>query len=286
MDLDAASLFWFLVPCVLVPGALLLLSFWSPTKRQILRWGTSCDVVITPANEPMIRSHLGRSRRFRSAASFPLWWLAGAPLVDPGFPPALATPVIAMAAYLIGALVAELTSPLAAPAGVRRASLSPRMVADYRPAWLLRLMVALCGIAGMATVIRLTVVDNPSGQARSLATALGLAAAVMVVAEIAARSIVQRPQRGSELDLLAADEGLRSAAVSMTSGASLLAALGAASIASSSVVPAETGAWAWLLIPWILVLQGCAVGVVTLIVRQETWGYRRRFVHTDGLAPT
>lgn len=285
MDTDAASLTWFLVPGVLVPGALLVLSFWSPTKRQVLRWGAVCDVAITEDNERMIRSHLGRSRRFRSAASFPFWWLACAPIVDPGFPRTLATPAIGLAAYLIGALVAELTSPLVNPSGLRGASLSPRLVADYRPKWLLWLIIAMFAIAAVATVIRFTVVDEPSGHARSLATALGLAVVVVVVAEIAARSIVRRPQRGTSHDLLAADEGLRAAAVSMTSGASLLAGMGAAAVASASAVPAATGAWAWLLIPWMVALQGSAIGVLALIVRQETWGYRRRYPSTASLAP-
>lgn len=277
MDTDAASLFWFLVPGVLVPGVLLVLSFWSPTKRQVLRWGAACDVAVTSDNELMIRSRLGRSRRFRSAASFPFWWLACARIIDADFPPALATPVIGMAAYLIGALVAELTGPLAVPAGLRRASLSPRLVGDYRPKWLLGLTITLFGIATGATVIRFTVVDEPIGHARDLATTLGLAVVVVTIAEIAARSIVRRPQRGSNNDLLAADEGLRAAAVSMTSGASLLAGISTAAVASASAVPAATGARAWLLVPWMLALQATAIGVLALIVRQETWGYRRRF---------
>lgn len=285
MDTDAASLFWFLVPCVLVPGALLVLSFWSPTKRQVVRWGVACDVPITRENEPMIRSRLGRSRRFRSAVSFPFWWLAGARIIDADFRSALATPVIGMAAYLIGALVAELTGPLVVPTGQRSASLSPRLLSEYRPNWLLRLTIALFGIAAAATVIRFTVVDEPSGQARGLATTVGLAVVVVVVAEIAARSIVRRPQRGSSDDLLAADEGLRAAAVSMTSGASLLAAIATAAVASTSAVPATTGAWAWLLVPWMIALQGSAIGVLALIVRQETWGYRRRFAPAARLTP-
>lgn len=277
MDTDAASLFWFVVPGLLVPSALLVLSFWSPTSRQVVRWGAACDVAITADNEPMVRSHLGRARRFRSAASFPFWWLASVRVIDPGFPPALATPAIGMAAYLIGALVAELTGPLVVPSGVRSASLAPRLVGDYRPRWVRRLIVALLGIAAAATVVRFTVVDAPSGQARSIATAFGLAIVVVLISEIAARSIVRRPQRGDSHDRLAADEGLRAAAVSMTSGAILLAGIGVAAVASASAVPAATGAWALLLIPWMLALQALAIGVLALIVRQETWGYRRWF---------
>lgn len=285
MDTDSASLFWFAMPGLLVPGVLLVLSFWSPTRRQVVRWGAACDVAVTADNEPMIRSHLGRVRRFRSAASFPFWWLAFARLVDPGFPPVLATPDIGMAAYLIGALVAELTSPLIAPSGVRSASLSPRRVGDYRPRWVQRLIVGLFGVAAVATVVRFTVVDDPTGQAGSIAAALGLAVVVVLLSEIAARSIVRRPQRGESNDRLAADEGLRAAAVSMTSGASLLAGIGAAASASASAVPAGTGAWALLLVPWGLALPALAIGVLALIVRQETWGYRRRFAVAAPMEP-
>ena len=280
MDVDGPSLFWFLVPGVLVPGALLVLSFWSPTRRQVRRWGATCGVVITTDNEPVVRSHLGRSRRFRSVASFPFWWLASVRLVDSDFPALLATPVIGLAAYLVGALVAELTSPLVAPAGRRSALLSPRLISDYRPGWLRNLVIALFGIAAGATVIRFTV-DEPAGKARHLAVTCSLAIVVVVVSEIAARSIVRRPQRGTSSDLLAADEGLRAAAVATTSGASVLAGIGAAAIASASAVPAETGGpWMLLLVLWLLALEAAAVGVLLLIVRQETWGYRRRFARS------
>lgn len=277
MDTDAASLFWFVVPGVIIPGVLLVLSFWSPNRRQIERWGVACDVVITVENEAMVRSRLGRVRRFRSAASFPFWWLAFVRTVDPGFPPVLATPVIGLGAYLIGALVAELTGARAVPEGVRRASLAARLVGDYRPRWVQRLIVGLGTIAAVATAVRFRLVEDPSGSTRALLTSIALAGVVVVISEVAARRIVRRPQRGADVDRLAADEGLRATAVSMTSGASLLATIGAAAAATGSAVPAATGAWALPLVAWMVALQGMAVGVLVLIVRQETWGYRRRF---------
>ena len=280
MDVDGPSLFWFLVPGVVVPGALLVLSFGSPTRRQVRRWGATCGVTITTENEPVVRSHLGRSRRFRSVASFPFWWLASVRLVDSDFPAPLATPVVGLAAYLVGALVAELTGPLVAPAGRRSALLSPRLIGDYRPSWLRNLVTALVGVSGVATLVRCTV-DDPSGQALRLAVTFGLAIVVVVVSEITARSIVRRPQRGTSPDLLAADDGLRAAAVSTTSGASVLAGIGVAATATTLAVPAEAGGpWNVLLLVWLLALQGAAVGVLLLIVRQETWGYRRRFARS------
>ena len=285
MDTDAASLLAFVIPGLAIPAVLLVASIWSPTQRQVARWGAACDVVITPANEPMIRAHLGRSRRFRSAASFPFWWMAAARVVDADFPPALATPAIGMAAYLLGALVAELTSPLGDACGVRRASLLPRRIEDYRPKWVQHLTAGLFAVAAAATAVGLVLVDDPSGGGRSLWLKLALCVVVVGVAEVAARAIVRRPQRGDDPDLLAADDGLRAAAVSLTSGAALLAGIAAASVAAGSAVPAETGAWALVLVLALFVLQGIGLGVLTLIVRQETWGYRRRYAQRPRTVP-
>lgn len=276
MDLDAASLFWFLVPGVVIPVLLTVLAFFSPTDRQIRRWGAACDVAITPANVAEIRAHLGRSRRFRSAASLPFWWLMGVRIIDADFPPALATPAIGLGAYLIGALVAELTGPVAHPVGVRRAALVPRLVRDYRPTWVRSLIIGLFGIAVALTALALAVADG-SRSGRAVVVLL-IAVAVAGLAEVAARRIVVRPQRDTNVDLLAADEGLRASAVSLTSGAALLAGLGAASTGASAAVPEATGAWALLLVPFLLALQGAGAAVLTLVVRQETWGYRRRYV--------
>jgi hypothetical protein len=285
MDTDATTVFWFVTLGFTVPGVFLVLAFWSPNRRQVRRWGVACDVTITPENEPVIKAHLGRARRFRSLAAFPFWWMALARALDSDFPSALATPAIGVAAYVIGALVAELTGPLAAPSGARSAALVPRLVGDYRPTWVARLIAGLFGAAAVLVAVRVAFVEAPNGSARSLLTSLVLCAVVVVVAEAAARRIVERPQRGDRADLLAADEGLRAAAVSMTSGASLLAGLGAAGAAAAGAVPEATGWWALLLVPTLLLFQGGAIGVLTLIVRQETWGYRRRYVQVPQAVP-
>ena len=285
METDGTSLFWFVVPGIVVPGLLTLLAFWSPNQRQLLRWGAACDVVITPANEEQVRSHLGRVRRFRSLASLPFWWLPFIRGIDAAFPSALATPAIPFAAYLGGALLAELTGPLARPEGVRHAALVPRLVREYRPRWVRTMTTGLFAIAVACIVLRLAVVDDATELTFSVPLTLALVVAVSLLAELAARRIVERPQRYTDTDRLAADEGLKAAAVSMTAGAELLAALVAAGVAAASAVPAATGAWAWLLIPWTLALQCASIGVLTLIVRQETWGYRRRYVQPPMSVP-
>lgn len=69
MDTDVASLFWFAVPGILVPGVLLVLAFRSPTWKQMTRWATQAQVTITTHNDDMIRDRLGRARRYRSLVS-------------------------------------------------------------------------------------------------------------------------------------------------------------------------------------------------------------------------
>lgn len=285
METDTTTVFWFLALGFGIPGVLLVLAFFSPNRRQVRRWAVACDVALTPDNEPVIRAHLGRARRFRSVAAFPFWWLAFVRMLDSDFPSSLATPAVGLAAYVIGALVAELTGPLATPSGIRSAALVPRLVGDYRPVWVARLIAILSGMVPVLLAVRVAFVAEPNGSMRSLVASLVLCVLVVAVSEVAARRIVQRPQRGDRADLLAADEGLRAAAVSMTSGAALLAGLGAAGASAAAAVPAETGAWGWLLFPLLLAFQAAAVGVVTLIVRQETWGYRRRYVQAPASAP-
>lgn len=283
MRTDAGSLLAFVVPGVVVPSVLLVMAFRSPPRRQLLRWGAACDVVITDANEEQVRSHLGRVRRYRSVASFPFWWLASVRALWADFPSAFATPAVGFGAYLVGALVGELTGNRAQE-GVRRATLVPRLLTDYRPRLMRSLTLALFAVAALLVVLR-SVVADPSGRTRDLLTTLGACVVVAALAEIAARQIVRRPQRGTHPDVLAADEGLRAAAVSMTTGAALLAGLMASATTAGATAPAETGWWTAVLLPWVLLHWAMAYGTLFLIVRQETWGYRRRYRQHVAAAP-
>ncbi|MGI8710880.1 MAG: hypothetical protein ACR2LA_07815, partial [Acidimicrobiales bacterium] len=128
-------------------------------------------------------------------------------------------------------------------------------------------------------------VEDPSGRTRDLLLTLVASVAIAELAEVAARQIVVRPQRGTHPDVLAADEGLRATAVSMTTGAALLTGLMASATAAIGAAPAATGGWAALLVPWVLVQWALAIGVLTVIVRQETWGYRRRYRQQAVAAP-
>lgn len=86
MDTDATSLFVLLVPGALIPTVLLFRAFGAPSPRQLRKWASGCGVTITTENEALIRTHLGRVRRFRSVAAFPFWWIGTALVFGSDFP--------------------------------------------------------------------------------------------------------------------------------------------------------------------------------------------------------
>lgn len=271
---DGGSLAAFLIPGVIVPAALLVSAFWQPTRRQVLRWGTVCDVTITDANEGRVRSHLGRVRRFRSVAAFPFWWLIGIRLVYADFPEAWSSPLPAIAAYVGGALLAELTSaPLSAPGTVRRATLLARSTSDYLPRWTRLLPWSLIGVGAAALIVGSLL--RSTGSTVQASVVVVLAAAFAGFAELVSRALVRLPQRGDDLEVLAADDGLRAAGASTAEAGASLAGVAAAWTGIQAAAPA-TGGWWLLLFPVWLVLSGLTVGLLCCIVRQETWGYRRR----------
>jgi hypothetical protein len=274
MDADLGSLGWFLLAGLVIPGAFLVAALGSPTDRQLRRWASVAGVRLTPATEPVVRRRLGRGRRFRSVAAFPFWWIGMAPVVfGPNFALRHAGYAPAVGAYLLGAVVAELTTaaPPAAP-GPRRAELSPRSAETYRPTWLRWAPAALVATA-VAQVALGAVLDADLG-----ATAVPLAVSVAVVgsAELAARRIADRPQRAGDVDGVAVDDALRATAVSLTSCTSLLGAIGAATSATGVLLDDGAGLAGWLALPWLLSLYGVAVGALTVVVRQENLGYWRR----------
>jgi len=276
MDTDVASISWFVVPGVVVPAVFVVLAFRSPTPRQVSRWAAACRVTLTANNEELVRAHLGRARRYRSVASFPFWWLYPAPLLfGAGFPEALASPIPALFAYVAGALVAELTISPADSCAIKRASLAPRTAQDYEPSWIRVLPWVLLVTAAGMLVIGAEVV--PSGQTLTAVVTLGSGVAVASLSMHAARRIVRRPQRSGDTDVLAADDALRATAISMTASVALLAGLTAVSGVVYAFVPSPpTGAWAILSLGVSLCTGAMSVGALLSIVRQETWGYRRR----------
>ena len=275
---DANSMAAFLLPGVLIPLVLLVLAFLQPTKRQMNRWAAVCGVTLTEANREQVRSHLARGRRFRSMAAFPFWWLGSIRVIYAPFPDALASIVPAMAAYLGGALLAELTGggakvPASAP---RRAALLTRTMDDYAHRWVRKLPYVLLATGVLS--VAWTRFRHAPGPVTKSEIIVSLATVFAGGALLVGRTIVRRPQRGDEPDVLAADDGLRATAISTAHAAGALAGLYAAWTGLGSLIPTDGWSW-WLLVlvlPATLAANGLGIGLVTVVVRQETWGYRRR----------
>lgn len=284
MHTDAIDLTWFLAGGVVLPAIFVVLAFRSPSPRQLRRWAEGCGVTLTVANRELVRSHLGRVRRVRSLTALPFWWLWPAPLVfGAGFPRWLASPAPAVAAYLIGALLAELSFAPDGTGTVRHASLSPRRTQDYRPQWIRVLPWVL--FAGAVAVLLVSGRSESFLTPTSAAAIVALGALVAGIATAATRPIVRRPQRTGDADLLAADDGLRATAIALTSGVTLIAALAAMTASIQAAMPTTVDGWVPLaLASGVLACQALSLGALTCIVRQETWGYRRRHRQTTLVA--
>lgn len=283
MDVDTANLVWFLVLGVVVPAAFVVRAFASPTPRQLQRWARAAGVTITAANEPQVRRRLGRTRRFRSVAAFPFWWLAFAPLLDSDFPSGPDTPLFAVTAYVLGGILAELTTPDPAPGPLRQAALLARSVGDYEPPWVRAFPWMLVALSAFLVSIAPSTGGLEGSMVEAWVSSV-VAAAVTAFAATVARRIAGRPQPGADPDALAADDALRATGIaSCRSGAAILG-LGALSAAVSVAVP-ERSPWSVVFLLVSLVLLGMWFAMLTVVVRQETWGHRLRFRQTPQ-APT
>lgn len=272
---DAGSLAAFIIPGVLAPALLLVMAFVQPSERQVRRWGAVCGVAITEGNQEQVRSHLARVRRFRSIAALPFWWLMSVRAVTDDFPAALASPVPAISAYLVGALVAEVTAPRPRAAGpVRRAPLIARSSSDYAPRWIRRLPWMLIAVGAAATLLGRNA--DSSTSTRHGAVVVVLAAALAAAAQLAGGVVARRPQAGADPDALAADDGLRATGMSTALGAASLAGLMAIWAGFAAALPVLTGAWVFVVLPFSLAVYGFSIVLLCCIVRQETWGYRLR----------
>lgn len=280
---DPGSMAAFLIPGVIVPTVLLVLAFWQPIGYQVDRWGAACGVAMTEANEAQVRAHLARGRRFRSLAAFPFWWLGAIRVIHASFPHAYASIGPGIAAYLAGALLAEVTSaPITSAEPVRRAPLLTRSIDDYTPSWPRLLPWLLIAVGAIATA-RSRNIDGATSTAHGIAMVL-FAVAIAGFAELVSRYLVRRPQRGGDPGVLAADDGLRATGVSTALAAASLAGLAAASAGIQAAT--STATWEGGLLPTLVVVasSGISIGLLLCVVRQETLGYRRLRRHQAPVA--
>ena len=195
---------------------------WNPTV-----WAHQMDLQLTPRNEAIVRSYIGRTRLLRCAGALIGFFAPAIYRAYAGSPPPVPVDFVlfdALLGYMMGAVIAELT--IKRPkADEPSASLVPRELADYIPA---RFITALRASALLALALvplyrllptRLNLVDlnDFPPEMVILPTILLIGFGV----EFLQRYIVARPQPAVDNDLVNADDAIRSASVHALAGAGI-----------------------------------------------------------------
>lgn len=271
---DPVSVVAFVLPSVVVPVGFAARNLLGSGRRQADRWAASERVVLTEATAEPVRRHLKRIRCARSLAALPLWWLAFVRAVNSDISPAVATAYPALIAYVLAGVIAGMTGAPLGTDPVARASLVPRTTSDYVPTWLRGLAM---GTVVAAAALLVGPWPKATGSAPFPPTAgVALAVAAVMVAEGAVYRLVRRPQRSGDRDVLAADDALRAMAGSMVYDVALLAAFSSLVTSAGAALPDPPGWWA---LPVVVIGLTCGClqfGILVGLVRQETWGFRRR----------
>ena len=204
---------------VIAAGFGLLL--WFALRRlapdDVTRWASAYDLTLTGRNRDLVTGYLRRAQRWRRGG-FVVGLLSSGALPGTG----LLMPGLG---YTAGIVAAEVLTQRGEPSGA--AVLEPRRLAQYLPAklvWIPRmLVVALLGAATWSLTIDPDPLDDFIDDTGILALA-ALALGVLLVAEVLEQHIVARRQPLTEVDLLAADDALRTQSLHALAGAVIIAA--------------------------------------------------------------
>jgi hypothetical protein len=263
---------------VAVAAAGFVWALMPPGEARVARWSSHYGLALTDSNRLVVAGYLRRTRTLQVAGAA-LGWVSSPVyigLVGRLFPLGDSWVMLAVAGYLVGAAVAEVTF-LGRPRPrftVRAAALVPRMLTDYVPAatvWTIRVLPVATVI--LAVIYALAPKDAQRGVDPSVAFVVAaslLAVAFAVLIEWFLRTIVLRPQPAITNDLLAADDAIRAGSIHSLSAAgvallllslgwTLMSLGGVTAVASGFGVACDLGA----LIVWIV------LGHVT------TWRARR-----------
>jgi hypothetical protein len=200
---------------VVLGGAGLLIALvvgqaWGPVSRgQLLRFARRQELVITPTNGELVIRYLAHTRRWRvagvvvgiavaAAANLTVgWWFVTALFVG----------------WFIGAAIAEVRLAGGPPGARRVASLQPRTFHRYvdRFSWYL-LPVTL------VFAVTVAIVAIPEARAVRQITLLVLAIGITATAMVTRSRIVARAQPYEQVELIGADDAIRSRALHVVSG--------------------------------------------------------------------
>ena len=246
---------------------------WQPSE-----WARDMGLALTARNEALVRSYIARTRTLRAAGA-----LIGliAPTVYSAFageePPEPFDFGLfnALVGYLIGAVAAEVT--IRRPrADVPTASLVPRDVADYLPAVFTTALRAAAAAALVLIPLFLWLPHRENEMARvEMLPAMLVGPMVVIVlagVELLQRYIVKRPQPAVEVDLLRADDAIRSASVHALAGAGIALQLLVVAVEIAGIgFVSDIQVLRWTL-PWIgLACFAASLGAWIHITRPERW---------------
>ena len=253
-----------------------------PDKRQsVERWARDSGLQLTSDNRAYVASYLGRTRAFRLIGGLlglvlPWIWI----VVDGALPPKPSDFALfdAMLGYLLGAVVAELSFKRPQD-DFPSASLVPRSVSDYLSLWY-RVALRVGASLGLAlTLWHNTLPDRESSGPDAPPPTIVLVVMIVgawLTVELFQRYIVARRQPAVNLDLVRADDAIRSASIHALAGAGLALELLVASVMLGEIAGTlSNGLAAWSLGGAAVLLFGSALGSWIHLTRP----FQRRELH-------
>jgi hypothetical protein len=242
----------------------------------VVAWAPAHALTLTPRNRPMVRWYLHTARVLRAwgvVAGLILPWL-----VDAAFglnALGQAQPLFAFFGYLVGALYAELALVRRTNGTRRVAALAPRDLDDYLPRRLLVGQRALAGaVVAVCALLFVVPADETIGNSPAPVSVAVIAAVLGLALPRVERWLLQRPQPFTDVDLIAADDAIRSQSLHSVAGSGLAILLmllggGLFNLATSDVQ----------LLRWTMWAPGlaCFVGsiYVCLYYGHRAWRVRR-----------
>jgi hypothetical protein len=213
-------IFWLALPVVVIGLALVSQrSTWSAWRGSL--------ALHDPDVSRLVRAFERRSRWLRFtpvavALGGPILWFAATNTPPPRWMEGSHVPMLAIGGYTLGVLASGIALPRPAPADLRSARLTPRLVADHVDR---RILVALWALPLAALVLVPFYVIMPAREAKEMSDAAmaGLAIGTLLVpgaAFLVMRGVVRRPQPVMSPGLVQADDAIRSAMVRAVSAAS------------------------------------------------------------------
>lgn len=249
------------------------------------RWASTYGVELNEGTRPLIERYLRRASLFRGIGASLGFLVSSIYQALTGRPFPVDMWVMILFGYLIGAIVAEVTFSRPRPQVELAASLSPRRLEDYMPAWVLTAQ-RLVPAATLALIPVYAAFGDGHGAAPwpnswQYAGIAVLAVVVAVIVEFGERAIIRHPQPAVSEEFVALDDALRSSSVHAAAGAGL--AIELLLLSSAVFVLGVTRGWLplrWTLIAFALVGFGAVVASWFGVAHPAAWRVRRSAVGT------